>query len=111
MISAVEKHASDSYIIDRKKLNEIIVDPDYNSKIRANTTIGEKVFLGIPLVDFSNTEGSAIPNSQEEFSDTPVDSTDESNTSDSKKSFIRKHKSEPLPRRRNKPVITRRNTR
>jgi len=116
MVSAVEKHASDSNIVDQNVLNRIINDPEYKFKIRANTTIGEKVFLGIPLVDLptdsTDNGGSAIPNNQDRFSETSEESAGESTTFDSKKSVIKKHRSEPLPRRGNKPVNTpRRNTR
>lgn len=115
MVSAVAKHAPDLHIVDINKLNEIITDPEYKSKIRANITISEKVLLGIPLIDlpinFTNNEGSAIPNSQEGFSETSDDSTDESTTPTIKKSPIKRRHSESLPRRSKKPVIARRNTR
>jgi hypothetical protein len=111
MLSAVEKHASDSHILDANKLDNIITDPEYNSKIRSNTTISEKVFLGIPLVDlFTNTEKS-IPTTQDNFSETTNNSEDESPAFDIKKRpVIRKYKSEPLPQK-NKPFKVRRNTR
>jgi hypothetical protein len=44
MMSAVQKHAPDSNIIDLNKLNNIINDPEFKSKIRVNTTSAEKVF-------------------------------------------------------------------
>ena len=116
MISAVEKHAPDSRIIDIGKLNDIITDPEYNAKIRANTTISEKVMLGIPLIDLSinlNSEGSAeISENTNDLPETNDDNTDYKSTTTPviKKSPIRKHHSEPLPRRSNRPVIKRRNT-
>ena len=67
MISAAKKHAPDSSIIDTIKLNNIINDPELKSKIRAHTTITEKVILGIPLVeiasDSSNVVGSDVSGS------------------------------------------------
>lgn len=116
MISAAQKHAPDSNIIDINKLNNIINDPEFKSKIRLNTTSFEKVFLGIPLIDSSlfptnpgNFDVSDF-NSLED-SDKNDGDTEESNTSVIKKSVIKKYSSEPLFRKSNKPVIQRRNTR
>jgi hypothetical protein len=119
MISAAQKHAPDSSIIDINKLNNIVNDPEFKSKIRANTTTVEKVFLGIPLIDtspiISNPVGSDVSdsNSLEDLSETNGDdnNTDESTTPVIKESPIRRHHSEPLPRRSNRPAIQRRNTR
>ena len=62
-----QKHASDSSIIDINKLNNIVNDPEFKFKIRANTTIGEKAFLGIPLIGIPsllrNSGGSDVSNS------------------------------------------------
>lgn len=64
MMSAVKTHAPDSNIMDINKLNDIINDPEFKSKIRVNTTISEKGFLGIPLSDIplllTNLEGSNV---------------------------------------------------
>lgn len=114
MMSAAQKHAPDLSIIDTEKLNNIINDPEFKSKIRANNTSFEKTVIGIPLFEIpslpSNPEGSNI---LEGFSETSGDndSTDENNTPVIKKSSIRKHNSGPLPRKINKSGIQRRNTR
>ena len=118
-ISAAQKHAPDSSILDINKLNNIINDSEFQSKIRGNTTIVEKAFIGIPLIeifsDSSNVVGSDVSgsNSLEGFSETNDDdnSTDESITPVIKESPIKRHHSEPLPRRSNRPAIQRRKTR
>jgi len=53
MISAVQKHAPDSNIIDINKFNNMINDPEFKSKIRRNTSFPEKAFLNILLVDIT----------------------------------------------------------
>jgi hypothetical protein len=117
MISAAQKHASDSNIIDINKLNNIVNDPEFKPKIRANTTIVEKVFIGIPLIEtphISNPVGSDVSdsNSLEDLSETNGDdnNTDESTTPVIQESPIKRHSSEPLPQRGNRPTIQRRNT-
>lgn len=63
-MSAVQKYAPDSNIIDTNKFNNIINDPEFKYKIRVYTTFFEKDFLGIPLTDTSslsiNPEGSDV---------------------------------------------------
>ena len=114
MMSAAQKHAPDSNIIDINKLNNIINDPEFKSKIHINTTSLEKAFLGIPLIDISslptNPEGSDVSNLNSLEGDNNND-TEESSTPVIKKSPIRRHHSEPLPRKSNRPVIQRRNMR
>jgi len=116
MMDAVQKHSPDNKIIDINKLNNIINDPEYNPKIRGNTTIIEKSLLGMPVIkipfllptsaenpviqDLNVLESSDIDNDEEEH-DTPV----------IKRSSIRRINSEPLLRKTNKSVIQRRNTR
>ena len=51
MVSAAQKHASDSNIININKLNNIINDSEFKSKICANTTFPEKTFIGFSLFD------------------------------------------------------------
>ena len=115
MMSAAQKHAPDSNIIDINKLNNIINDPEFKSKIRVNTTSFEKAFLGIPLIDIPslpiNPEGSDVSDLNSLEGDDNNNDTEESSTPVIKKSPIRRHHSEPLPRKSNKPVIQRRNTR
>ena len=118
MLSAVQKHAPDSNIIDINKLNNIINDPEFKSKIRVNTTTFEKGFIGLPLIDIpsfpTNPESSDVSdlNSLEHDDNNNDTETEESSTPVIKKSSpIRKHYSEPLPRKSNGPVIQRRNTR
>jgi hypothetical protein len=121
MMNAVRKHASDSNIIDTDKLNNIINDPEFKSKIRLNTSMWEKAFLKIPLLDFSifsPNETSLPPSSlptTSEFSDSDSLKDDnnnmkENNTPDIKKLPLKKHHSEPLPQKDNKSIIQRRNT-
>ena len=115
MISAVQKHAPDSSIIDMNKLNNIINDPEFKSQIRAKTTLAEKALLGIPLIEISpnssNVVGSDVSgsNSLEGFYET--DDDDISTTPVIKESPIKRRHSEPLPRRSNRPAIQRRNIR
>lgn len=60
MISAAQKHAPDSSIIEINKLNNIINDPEFKSQIRAKTTIAEKAFLGIPLIEVSTNSSHVV---------------------------------------------------
>ena len=117
MMSAVQKHAPDSNIVDMDKLNNIINDPEFKAKIRANTSSLEKAFLGIPLLEISllptvptNPEGFNVSdlNSLESGDDNDME---ESSTTVIKKLPIKRHSSEPLPRKSNRPVIQRYNTR
>lgn len=119
MINAVQKHAPDSGIIDVNKLNNIVNDPEFKSKISVNTSFAEKTFIGIPLIDLSsytisNPVDSDISdsNSLENLSETNDDdnNTDENTTPVTKKPSLRKHYSEPLPQKSNSPAIQRRNT-
>ena len=50
-LSAVQKYAPDSKIIDINILENIINDPEFKSKIRVQTSLVEKAFIGIPLFD------------------------------------------------------------
>ena len=119
MISAAQKYAPNSSIIDINKLNNIVNDPEFKYKIRENTTSLEKAFLGIPLIDISllpsNSEGSDVldSNSLKGLSETNGDdNTDESIPPVIKRSPIGRHYSEPLPQKSNRPsVIRRSNTR
>lgn len=128
MVSAVQKHAPDSTIIDLNKLNDIINDSEFKSKIRENTTIVEKTFLGVPLFDtlstpplLTNQEGlgiSDLTSTEESYNDKDMEEidlndrhTEGSITPVAKESPIRRHNSEPLLRKSNKPNIRPRRTR
>lgn len=45
MIRAVQKQVPDSNIVDMDKLKNIVNDPEFKSKICANTTFVEKGFF------------------------------------------------------------------
>jgi hypothetical protein len=121
MISAAQKHAPDSNIIDINKLNDIINDPEFKFKIRLYTTFSEKAFLSIPLIDFSLIDSPSLPTNPECYDVSDLNSFKDDNNNNNteksitpviKKSLIRRHHSDPLPRRKiNRPVIRRNNTR
>lgn len=66
MLNAAQKHVSDNGILGIDRLNSIINDDEFKSKIRTNTTKPEKFILGIPLLDISfnssNVMDSDVPN-------------------------------------------------
>jgi hypothetical protein len=51
MINAITKHSPDTFIVDQSTLEKIYTDPEFKGKIRAHTTIPEKLAIGMPLVE------------------------------------------------------------
>ena len=117
MLSAVQKHAPNSNIIDLNTLKNIISDPEFQSKIRVQTSLVEKAFIGIPLFDIpslptpTNLESPDVLDLNNLTSDGSNSDTEESVTPVvKKKSIIKRHHSQPLSRKSSEPVIQRRNT-
>jgi hypothetical protein len=55
MLEAVNKHGSDSKILDSKALNDIVADEDYSTKLRAQLSFPESRVIGLPIVDLKTS--------------------------------------------------------